>query len=636
MKRLTLISTLLVFVTCVYATRTVDNFLSKSDLQRLNQIFADGLQSSDLQTLYYSVINSKNVPADIKSNLCKKLSALHSESKLNDFEKNYYYTGISTTLACSEKIPSELVSQIKASFNKDFASTQEMFYAYYTQKFLDPAVVKEDATKETLAKKLLVLLKKDDSLQSLGYGFYIAGNLGPTASSVADRVEDAIAQADEVDGKLLQFEGGLSITSLIINGALRVTSFNNKPAPLTVEQAKKFTSYFLSRKSVTQAKGASLLLESLRYIINEKKISPAAIRVADNGQLPPEDPVLRIRICDLFGEPLEKKPASVKVTFTSKSDNKKVLEAESMVPSASDATVYKFDLKGKKLQKGTYKVEIDATTYKQSNLLVNILGKVKLDKIDVSISEADSQTPSKKVWLDKNSKFPEVFLLDHQQKFGLRFDLLDEQTNGILTVHQAFVRFSDASGDEIIFIAEQDVVKAYKFELDVGARAGDFAGKSGIYNVDLIIGDSSIVNSFVRNLGQVNLKFSLESKKESSTTPKRQARPEIHHLFREPEKRPPRFVSDLFTGLCLIPILILLILWGRIGINTSNFSFSLSALGFHGGLGAIFSLFLCFWLKLNMFQTIQYLLGLSIITFLCGNRVLRYIASKRLEKSEKN
>ena len=527
---------------------------------------------------------------------------------------------------------------MKTALDKDFSSTQELFYTFYAQKYLDSAVVKEDAMKEKLSKKLLALLKKDDSLSSLGYGFYVASDLGAAASSVIDRVEDAIAQADEVDGKLLQFEGGLSVTSLVINGALKVTLKNNKPAPLTAEQTKKFASYFLSRRSVTQAKGASLLLESLRNIMAEKKITPISIRVADNGQLPPEDPVLKIQICDLLGEPLKEKPAAVKLTLTSKSDNKKAIEGENLVPSSEDSTLYKVDLKSKKLAKGTYKVDIDAGSFKQTNMIATVLGKVRLDKIDVSISEADSQTPTNKVWLDKYSKFPDVFQLDHQQKFSLRFDLFDDSTNKIMSVHQAFIRFSDKSGAEIVFVAEQDVTKAYKFELDIGARAGDFSGKSGVYDVELIVGDSSLVNSFTRNLGQVNLKFSFESRKEKSTqsAATRKPRPEIQHLFREPEKRPPRFVSDLFTGLCLVPILILFILWGRIGINTSNFSFSLSALGFHGGLGAIFLLFVCFWLKLDMFQTIQYLLGLSVITFLCGNRVLRYIANKRLEKPEKN
>ena len=57
-------------------------------------------------------------------------------------------------------------------------------------------------------------------------------------------------------------------------------------------------------------------------------------------------------------------------------------------------------------------------------------------------------------------------------------------------------------------------------------------------------------------------------------------------MFREPEIRPPAFVSNLFTGLCLSPILVLLILWAKIGINFSNFPFTLSAIVFHLGLGS--------------------------------------------------
>lgn len=638
MKRLTLgIVLISVFATLCSATRSVDNFLSKSDHQRLQKIFADGLKSNDLQTIYYSVINSQNIPADSKANLCKKLAGYHKESKLNDFEKNYYYIGASTTLACSDKISTEIINQVKTSLEKDFSTTQELFFTFYAQKFLDAASVQSESLKDKLSKKLLAILKKDDSLLSLGYGFYVASDLGSAASSVIDRVEDAIAQADEVDGKMLQFEGGLSVTALVINGALRVTSYNKKAAPLTAEQTKKFASYFLSRRSVTQAKGASLLLESLENIMDESKLTPITIRIADNGQITPESPILKIKICDMLGEPLDEKPAVVKVTMTSKGDNKKVIDAEKLTPSADDSTVYKLDLKAKKLPKGTYKVDIDAGPFKQSNLIARILGKVKLDKIQVGVLEADSQTPTTQFWVDQHGKFFEVLQLDHQQKLTLRFDLMDEATNKIMSVHQAFVRFWDKSGAEIVFVAEQDPAKAYKFELDVGARAGDFNGKSGLYDVDLIVGDASLTNSLQRNLGQVNLKFLLESRKEEKQqSVVRKARKEIHHLFREPEKRPPVFFSNLFTGLCLAPILILFILWGRVGINVSNFGFSLSALGFHGGLGAIFSLFLCFWLKLDMFQTVQYLLGLAVVTFLCGNRVLRYIASKRLEKPEKN
>ena len=41
-------------------------------------------------------------------------------------------------------------------------------------------------------------------------------------SPIFDRVEDAIVQADEVNGKILQFEGGLAVTSNIISGAYKL------------------------------------------------------------------------------------------------------------------------------------------------------------------------------------------------------------------------------------------------------------------------------------------------------------------------------------------------------------------------------------------------------------------------------
>ena len=97
----------------------------------------------------------------------------------------------------------------------------------------------------------------------------------------------------------------------------------------------------------------------------------------------------------------------------------------------------------------------------------------------------------------------------------------------------------------------------------------------------------------------------------------------------EPEPRPPAAVSSLFTLLCLAPVLIMLVLWLRLGVNISNFPFSLYALGFHVGLGGIFGLYYYFWLQLNMFTTVKYLMMVGVVTFLCGNKMLVGIAEKR-------
>ena len=116
-----------------------------------------------------------------------------------------------------------------------------------------------------------------------------------------------------------------------------------------------------------------------------------------------------------------------------------------------------------------------------------------------------------------------------------------------------------------------------------------------------------------------------ESLKEAPNKPK----PEIRHLFKEPEKRPPALVSTAFTGLCLLPFAVMLIAWLRLGVNVSAFSLSLSSLGFHAGMGSIFLLYVYFWLQLDMFTTIKYLLMAGVVTFLCGNSMLVKIADRR-------
>ena len=244
----------------------------------------------------------------------------------------------------------------------------------------------------------------------------------------------------------------------------RVTNKFSKPSPLTTEQAVKFTTYFLSRRSVTTSKGASSLLEALKGITAQKSLSPICIRVADNGQLQPEAPILKIKMSGLLGEALTTKPASVKVTITSKQSSQKVVEGD-LVPSGSDATLYQFDLKSKALPKGVYKVEVVAGEYKQQSLVINVLGRVKLTTLEIGVAETDSQTQTKKSTLEYGKKLTETFQLDHQQKISIKFNLYDDVTNKVISVHQAFVRFTNKENAEIIFIAEQDTSKSYKFEM---------------------------------------------------------------------------------------------------------------------------------------------------------------------------
>ena len=339
----------------------------------------------------------------------------------------------------------------------------------------------------------------------------MAAELGKHGASIADWIESAFAQADEVDGKLLQFEGGLSITSLIINGAFKLSSTLNKPLPLTEEQAAKFVAYFLTRRSVQQAKGAAVLLESLGTIANDRKLAPVCIQVIGNGQIQPESPALNVKIVDILGRPLSPAIASVTATVTAKGDNTVLVNKVALTSKSSDKTVYALDLKASKPVRGLYTADVTADAYKQT-VIVKVLGKVKVQTLEIGVGEADSTSAVKKQTVAFPNKISGPLAADHQQKIHLRTVLVDELNNKPVTVHQAFVLLEHKeSKEEIVFVAEQDLSKSYKFDLDVGARGVDFGQRSGLYSLHLIVGDASLSNSFKWHVADFDLKFAPES-----------------------------------------------------------------------------------------------------------------------------
>lgn len=66
-----------------HAAKTINSHLSDSDQQRLKKVFLDGIKSNDLQSIYYSALNLKDVAKEIQTDACNRLANLHAETKLN-------------------------------------------------------------------------------------------------------------------------------------------------------------------------------------------------------------------------------------------------------------------------------------------------------------------------------------------------------------------------------------------------------------------------------------------------------------------------------------------------------------------------------------------------------------------------
>jgi oligosaccharyltransferase complex subunit delta (ribophorin II) len=200
------------------------------------------------------------------------------------------------SLGCPLTLGPEAVAAVAAGLAEG-ATAASIYFAANTRvatggKLDSPAVL------AAVAKAV----KKDDSLLSLGLAFHTASMLEGDLTKLFDRIEDAVVQADEVDGKLLQFEGGLSVTSVILTGAAKLAMKSKKKLPVTGDQAVKFANYLMSRKSVQQTKGIFHLLEAVNTMANNPQHIPISVSLASAMAVSAAEPSVVVSVTDVAGD----------------------------------------------------------------------------------------------------------------------------------------------------------------------------------------------------------------------------------------------------------------------------------------------------------------------------------------------
>lgn len=126
----------------------------------------------------------------------------------------------------------------------------------------------------------------------------------------------------------------------------------------------------------------------------------------------------------------------------------------------------------------------------------------------IGVADADQSTPPKLSDIAYPNKVAKVLEADHHHKVIFKFALTDATTSEKVRAHQTFVRFfNEASGSEIIFVAEPDPTAIYKFDLDVNSKAKEFDARSGKYGISLIVGDAAYSNPLWWDVADIHIKF---------------------------------------------------------------------------------------------------------------------------------
>jgi len=609
-------------------------YFTKTDKERLKGVYQSAKPYADLASCYYSVLGL-NLLGERHDNPTETCNFIKSKVDSKDLESLFFASSAAKLLGSCQISKGDAETVL----NKAIAADSPVLKIYQAVTTLSNLGLKIDSNKASEA--LHGALKKDDSALSHGYAFYAASLLNTDLKKFFELIEDIIAQADEVDDVYLQFEGGLHTTALVIDASYQLASAAKNHPVISQEKLVKFANYFLSRKHVQQLRNAAAVLRVVKTLTSNNFHIPVAVSLASQVAISDNNPLVKVKVSNLLGESLGKLNV-VADSAKHKTDGAVVISKNPFKVSSNDESIYELDLIKSKPTMGFYSISISAAPQKEDKRLIGLTGatvevkvttKVQVANVEIGVLDNDQTTTGKTTKLVYPNKAASILEADTHQRLIMTFSLSDKNTGKSLNAHQTFVRLSNVkTKEELTYVAELDKGSSYKFDLDVKTNAKEFGYKSGKYTVDLIVGDAVIQNPISWTVAEVQL--SLGEAPSSKATPSVQykKKPEIKHLFREPEKRPPVVVSTAFTVLCLVPLGALLVAWMFLGINVSNMPFSISALGFHVGLGGIFALYYWYWVSLTMFTTLRYLAILGLPTFLFGNRLLASIAAKRKEK----
>lgn len=592
---------------------SIGGYISASDKKKFLTTLAKAftVEADDISKSYYAargfkILNEPYSKTHI-SEQCAHIKQYYTPTTNIDVTFNALSTW--SLLSCPGKLHTDAtIKNIQSVFENEKSTTAEIRYAleiltHLKQQIPNPAKI---------AQLIQVRLKEDDGLLSIGHALHAASLLGNAGKFAHDRIEDVVVQADEIDGKLLQWEGGLTTTSLLITGLLRLPGAN----PFTQIQADKLANYLLTRKTVQTPKGIVSLLEAA-VTLASSSVSPVSISVIGSAQIPQDKPELHVQVSDIFGQPLKPAPSPVIAQSATRiSDDVVVLAKQPLVPSKTP-TEFNLNLK---LDPGYYRVAVNAGSH-SSTITTRVLGPLTIKSLEIGLSDADGSSLPKLSKLSYPAKLDSKLQADSSQHLIVKLSISR-------TVHQAFLRLHSGK-KEIIFVAEQDSSKVYKVEVNLASELS----YTDNFEMELILGDPIVTNPIRWTLGAIEVNLGA-SETTPPIRPTRGPKPEIEHLFRQAEKRPPEVMSLFLTGLTAAPLLIVLLLWAKIGVNFGNFT--ALALPFHLGFGSILGLFTLFWLKLDMFMTCAWLIPIGGFTFLAGHKLLSNLATQRKpEKSDK-
>uniref|UniRef100_A0A2P2LYJ5 Dolichyl-diphosphooligosaccharide--protein glycosyltransferase subunit 2 n=3 Tax=Rhizophora mucronata TaxID=61149 RepID=A0A2P2LYJ5_RHIMU len=474
-----------------------------------------------------------------------------------------------------------------------------------------------------------------------------------TAKNDILKLFDSIEKYDNgalyFDEKLVdahEHRGPLSTTSSVVRGLTAFASVTSGGLHIPGDKILGLAKFFLAVGIPGDAKDLFSQVDSLACLENNRVSIPLILSLPATVLSLTNKDILKVKVNTVLGSnapPLTVKLARV---LGSGSKDASIIEGKEL-NFDPESSVYFLDSLPRSIDVGNYVFDFEMilhdpehrnvyTSGSQTEVPIFVTGAIKVDNAEIAVLDSDLGSIETQKKLDLLGKTLVSLSANHLQKLRLSFQLTTPLGHAFKP-HQAILKLTHETKVEHIFVV-QNSGKQFEIILDFLRLVEKFFYLSNRYDIQLTVGDAVMENSFFREIGNVDLDLP-EPPEKAPRPPPQPVDPysrygpkaEITHIFRAPEKRPPKELSLTFLGLTLLPLIGFLAGLIRLGVNLKNFPSSpvpaIFGILFHIGIAGVLLLYGLFWLKLDLFTTLKALGFLGAFLMFVGHRLLSHLAS---------
>eukprot|EP01123_Difflugia_compressa_P012162 TRINITY_DN5108_c0_g1_i1.p1 TRINITY_DN5108_c0_g1~~TRINITY_DN5108_c0_g1_i1.p1 ORF type:complete len:706 (-),score=150.19 TRINITY_DN5108_c0_g1_i1:75-2192(-) len=615
----------------------------------------------------------------VKPNIC----AYAKEGfTLNKIESIYYSSAITSVLGCLPTSLSEkVVNEISSALNSD--NLYDLVYGVWSVAILKKQNINIDIDDTDLTSATTAIIELLD--QEYGTWFleknqeegspYFTGIALSALGQVASYLEDSselspvfeaipvlLQSTDDSDAESPLFFrhtdpsiSSLVTTSFLIQGLSEIAAASSEDIDIDDKSVELIASFLTSQKYVLSIEDAHAVMFGLNAVNSGAFKRPLVVTLS-NTQIyatkdKDRDTDIKVKVTDIWGNP----PGTARVflvrAYQSGKEDIALLSNQEITSLKDEKNTYSFDFLAARPDPGSYVLEFRVLPTEQSEYVtitsaqrrVQVVAAVGLTDGTISVSDnADRDQQGKVYSFEQEKQLKNGLDLKSNNFLLISFKVRNTVSGRSVSVHQTFVKITNTQTKQTTFYVVPQEGQTYTLQLSVAKLGTKFGYESGDYTIELIIGDSFISTSLRWVLAKATITF--ESKSQQSTravvVDPFAPLPVIEHKFRPAALRAPEYMTNIFTLLVLIPLVLLIVAFLRFGANISNYPtrglLPLYSLFFVGGYGSMLGLIVIYWLSLKLFTAVGYTVLLSIPTIFFGNLVLHSYAQQRDHKVKTN